>query len=204
MTLFLAVLCLSFTSPGPASAGKVARQRTKKPTQKGGASMRRIVIPALLIATAVAVLAPAGSAQADRTPVTIMPFTLPASRCGFAIHVGVVRNNEYQDVTTLADGTTITNITGNLVLSFTNDVNGKSIVRNVSGPTTETDHPDGSVTFVGRGPNWFGIGPTGQHNTGEPGLVFTSGLATLQIANGVVQTFSLSGTQENGCLLLAS
>jgi hypothetical protein len=165
--------------------------------------MRRIVIRGLLIATAVAVLGPAGSAQADRTPVTITPFTLPASLCGFPIDVGVVTNNEYQDVTTLADGTTITNITGNLVLSFTNEVTGKSIVRNVSGPTTETDHPDGSETFVGEGPNWFGFGPLSQANTGEPGLVFTSGRATLQISDNVVQTFSLSGTQINGCALLS-
>jgi hypothetical protein len=165
--------------------------------------MRRIVIPGLLIATAVAVLAPAGSAQADRTPVTFTNFTLPANRCGFPIDIAAVTNNEYQDVTTLADGTTITKITGNLVLSFTNDNTGYTIVRNVSGPTTETDHPDGSITFVGEGPNWFGIGPTGQHNTGEPGLVFTSGLVTLQIASGAVQTFSLSGTQVNGCSLLA-
>src|SRR5690349_6968932 len=157
--------------------------------------MRRIVIPALLIATAVAVLAPAGSAQAARTPVTFPPTGFTLGACGFPIHVDVVTNNEYQDVTTLADGTTITNITGNLVLSFTNSGTGKSIVRNVSGPTTETDHPDGTGTLVGRGPNWFGFGPGSQTHTGEPGLVFTSGLATLQFANGVVTRFSLSGRQ---------
>lgn len=164
--------------------------------------MRRILIWGLMTAGVVAVLAPAGVAQA-RTPVTITPFTLNANRCGFSIDVGVVANNEYQDVTTLADGTTITKITGHLVLSFTNDVTRYSIVRNVSGPTTETDYPDGSATFVGKGPNWFGFGPHSQENTGEPGLVFTSGLVTLQIANGAVQTFSLSGTQVNGCALLA-
>jgi hypothetical protein len=164
--------------------------------------MRRILIWGLLTAAAIAVLAPVGVAQA-REPVTFTPFTLSANRCGFPIDIGVVTNNEYQDVTNLPDGTTITSITGNLVLSFTNDSTGYSIVRNVSGPTTETDHTDGSVTFVGRGPNWFGIGQTGQADTGEPGLVFTSGLVTLQVASGAVQTFSLSGTQVNGCSLLA-
>jgi hypothetical protein len=166
--------------------------------------MRRIVIPGLLIATAVAVLAPAGSAQADRTPVTFTPFTLRANRCGFPIDIVAVTNNEFQSMTTLADGTTVTKITGNLVLSFTNTVTGKSIVRNVSGPTTETDRPDGTGTFVGLGPNWFAFGPVSQANTGEPGLVFTSGLVTLQIGGGAITSFSLSGTQENGCTLLAA
>jgi hypothetical protein len=119
--------------------------------------MTRTPIRGLLTAAVmVGVLALAGAAQA-RTPVTFTPGTLPANRCGFPIDIGVVTNNEYQDVTTLADGTTITNITGNLVLSFTNHSTGYSIVRNVSGPTTETDHPDGSITFVGRGLNWFGM-----------------------------------------------
>ena len=135
-------------------------------------------------------------------PVRFGPFTLPANRCGFPIDVEVVSNNECQDVVTLADGTTITRITGRLVLSFTNTDTGFTIVRNVSGPTTETDHTDGTATFVGEGENWFGFGPTSQANTGEPGLVFTSGLVVLQIAGGAVQSFSLHGTQVNGCELL--
>jgi len=122
--------------------------------------------------------------------------------CQFPIEVAVVSNNECQDVVTLADGTTITRITGRLVLSFTNNDTGFTIVRNVSGPTTETDHPDGTATFVGEGENWFGFGPRSQANTGEPGLVFTSGLVALQIAGGAVISFSLNGTQVNGCELL--
>jgi hypothetical protein len=166
--------------------------------------MRRALLGVLLTTAVVAVVAPAGLARA-RTPVVITPFTLPGSRCGFPVDVGVVKNNETQDVTTLADGTTITNIRGNLVLSFTNDDTGYTIVRNVSGPTTETDRPDGTGTLVARGNNWFGFGPTSQANTGEPGLVFTSGRATLQIdlVHGVVTGFSLSGKQVDGCALLS-
>jgi hypothetical protein len=164
--------------------------------------MRRAIVRGLVTIATVAVVAPAGLAQA-REPVIVTPFTLPANRCGFAIDIGVVTNKEYQDQTTLADGTTITNITGHLVLSFTNDVTGKTIVRNVSGPTTETDYPDGTRTFVGRGGNWWGFGPISQGNTGEPGLVFTSGLVTLHLAGGAFTSFSLSGTQVNGCELLS-
>jgi hypothetical protein len=106
-------------------------------------------------------------------------------------------------VTTLADVTTITHITGNLVLSFKIDNTGYSIVRNVSGPTTDTVRRDRAETFVGSGLNWFGFGPHNQGNAGEPGLVFTAGFAALQIASAAVQTFSLSGPQANGCVLLA-
>jgi hypothetical protein len=166
--------------------------------------MRRAALGSLLVLTALAAIIPAGLAQADTTrrPVPDVTRTLPANRCGFAVDIATVTNNEFQDVTTLADGTTITNITGTLVLSFKNDDTGYTIVRNVSGPTSETDYPDGSATFVGGGLNWFGFGPVSQGNTGEPGLVFTTGLVTLHIADGAVQSFSLSGTQVNGCALL--
>ena len=124
--------------------------------------------------------------------------------CTFPVGIAVVTNNEYQDVTTLADGTTVQKITGNLVLSFTNENTQKTIEKNVSGPTTRTTSPDGSSgTFQGEGPNWLAFGPHGQANTGEPGLVFTSGLVTVTSASGTAQTFSLNGHQDNGCALLS-
>lgn len=170
--------------------------------------MRRAVVRGLLTIAALAVVVPAGLAQA-REPVPFPPFTLNPNRCGFPIDIAAVTNNEFQDVTTLPDGTTITNITGNLVVSFTNDNTGKTIVRNVSGPTTETDHFDnqGNLvggTFVGRGTNFNTFGPTSQANTGEPGLVFSSGKFTVQFdSHHIALSFSLSGTQENGCALLS-
>jgi hypothetical protein len=172
--------------------------------------MRRALVPCLLVFAAVAVVIPVGVAQAARTPRSIPALrTLGLNRCGFFIDVRVVTNNEYEDVTTLADGTTITNVTGNLVQSFTNRDTGKTIVRNVSGPSTETDRPDGTITFVGRGHNWFTIGPNGQTNTREPGLFFTTGLVTIQIEPAPVTgaltatSVSLSGIQDNGCMLLS-
>ena len=83
--------------------------------------MRRTAFRILLaVTTVVAAVAPAGAAQ-DREPVPFTPRTLPAAnRCGFPVHVDVVSNNEFHEVTTLADGTTITRTTGRLVLSFTN------------------------------------------------------------------------------------
>ncbi len=163
--------------------------------------MRRTAFWILLAITVLAAVAPAAAAK-DREPVTFDPFTLPANRCGFPIDVEVVANKEYQDVVTLADGTTITRITGKLVLSFTNTVTGFTIVQNVSGPSTEIDHPDGTVTEILEGHSWFGFGPISQGNIGQPGLVFTSGRVVLQAAGGAVTSFSLSGKQVNGCDLL--
>jgi len=164
--------------------------------------MRRTAFRILPAITILAAIAPVGAAQA-REPVVITPFTIPANRCGFEIDVAVVSNNEFNDVTTLPDGTTITKTTGKLVLSFTNADTGFTIVRNVSGPAIVTSHPDGTGTFVAEGLNWFAFGPVSQGNTGEPGLVFTSGLVVLEFANGFVTSFSLQGTQVNGCEQLA-
>jgi hypothetical protein len=183
-----------------------------------GIKMRKLIIGTIMAVALLGLPAAAEAATAAplaRTPVTDPlhsgspngPIMLPATRCAFPVDIAVVTNNEFQDVTTLADGTTVTKITGNLVLSFKNDTTGKTIVKNVSGPTTTTTNPDDSSTFQGGGPNWLTFGPIGQANTGEPGLVFTSGLVTVtsKIVNGLrtAQSFSLNGHQDNGCALLS-
>src|SRR5215831_538998 len=114
--------------------------------------MRRTAFRILLVITVLAAVAPIEAAQVCepmREPVQFGDFTLPANRCGFPIDVSVVSNNECQDVTALADGTVITKITGRLVLKFTNNTLTPPayIIRNVSGPSTETDNPDGSGMF---------------------------------------------------------
>jgi hypothetical protein len=142
---------------------------------------------------------------AKRTPVQMdTDYTIPGGAlCDFPIYVHVVSNDEYQQVTTLADGTTITKIRGNVVISLTNTSNGVNLVRNVSGPTDETDYPDGTGNFIGEGLNWWRFGPHSRANTGEPGLVFTSGRVEIQFTGNIVTSFHLDGRQENGCELLS-
>jgi len=144
-------------------------------------------------------------------PVVQRPF-VPDTSCGFQIDITPVKNQETDITTTVTkkdgtkDGTLVSTtdvIYGLLVLKFTNSETGKSFTRDVSGTTIEVDKPDGTATFVGVGNNWLGFGPRGQANTGEPGLAITHGPIKLTIANGTVQTFSLHGTQENGCALLS-
>jgi len=124
--------------------------------------------------------------------------------CGFPVQIGVVDSKEYViHDSFLADGTEVQRVTGQLVLRFTNLDSGKSIVENVSGPSTSTLSPDGGGSFEGQGRSWLAFGPRGQGNTGEPGLVFTDGNVIVAFTGHVATSFSLSGTQVNGCALLS-
>ena len=140
------------------------------------------VFAAALVIVAVASASPGKGAV--RVPVGNTPFDLDASVCGFPIHAGVVSDKEYViHDTTLADG--------------------KTVVENVSGPGTETFPPDGSFVFHGLGNGVFIFGPDDQASIGEPGLVFYSGNLVVTFGpTGPAQTFTLSGTQTNGCALL--
>jgi hypothetical protein len=177
--------------------------------------MRNLIIGAVAAAALLVAPAAAEAATADPpwTPVTNPlgarshhgSITLQGGEfCVFAVNVAVVANNELKQVTALADGTTIIRLKGELVLSFKNKTSGKSIEEDVSGPSTTTISPDGgSATFQGAGPHWLAFGPQSKANTGEPGLVFTSGEITVTYVGITVQAFSLNGTQENGCALLS-
>ena len=110
--------------------------------------------------------------------------------------------------TTSGDVTT-TRSKGTLVLTFAHvDANGrviKAVTENVSGPTTQTINSSTTVgQFVGEGNNWEAFGPHGRTNTKEPGLVFTSGRVVVDSTGNTATSFSLRGTQEDGCLLLSS
>ena len=180
--------------------------------------MHKLIIGAVTVAALLGAPAAAGAATAAPpkwTPVTDPLFsgqhngsiTLPATFCAFGVKVAVVANGELRNVTTLPDGTTVIKIMGPLVLRFTNKTTpSKTIVKDVSGFTT-TVSPKGNITEQGAGASWFVIGPGGRKNTGEPGLVFTNGpvtvTAAVEASQETVQTFSVHGTQENGCALLS-
>jgi hypothetical protein len=172
---------------------------------------------ALLITTAMAVLATTAVAAADTAPVNNQPFTLPqetiapngkvAGFCpGFAVDVGVVKDTEVATTTTnpAPDKTVVTTVTGTLIESYTNATTHKRIVRNVSGDTVTTVSPNGTGAFVGTGTNRLIFGPNGRANTGEPALVVTTGLVTVTFKGNVATSFSLTGSQENICATLAA
>jgi hypothetical protein len=160
------------------------------------------VVLAFLVGAAVAPGDPGNGAV--RIPAPIQGRDLGPQVCGFPIHFEPIVNNQYLiHDTTLPDGTEIQQFTGNLVVRFTNLDTGKTIVENASGPGTYTFYPDGSFLTDLHGLNFFEFGPHGQANTGEPGLVFTSGHVVVFFDGMFVRSFTLSGHQENGCELLS-
>jgi hypothetical protein len=174
--------------------------------------LTRSALCALVVGGAVsASLVGAGAAPATpgngavRVPVGNQPFDLDPADCGFPIHVDVVRDNEYFiHITTLADGTVVLQATGSLVLRFTNTDTGTSIVENVGGPGTLTFGADGSFSFDGQGHSAVFLDPASQATTGEPGVLFTTGHVNFLFdPNGVIQSFSASGGQTDGCALLS-
>jgi hypothetical protein len=153
---------------------------------------------------AMASLLPVGfaiPASADIPDGTVLPGGPNGPVCQFSILVQDVKNNRNATTTKLPDGSTVTRTTGQLIQRLTNETTGKSIVVDVSGPTTETAKDD-TTTFEGTGRNLLAFGPGGQHNTGEPGAVVTSGNVKVTVKGNTAQTFKLNGHQDNICQLL--
>jgi hypothetical protein len=138
-------------------------------------------------------------------PVPPQPSHISAGSCGFPIDVEPVSGTQYLiSDTTLPDGTEIQQFTGDYVLSFTNLNTGETIVERQSGRETFTVYPDGSTLDEESGLGGLAIGPRGKANTGQPGLVFTSGHLVVFRADGIaVSSLTLSGREQNGCELLS-
>jgi hypothetical protein len=198
----------------------------------------KLAVPLSVLAL-LAVLAPAGAAQAKTaatqartaaaqdTTYTCYPNTPSAFN---VVNSDVVNK---QTTTTIADGTPIPggftaqsdppyypNMTsGLLVESFTNETTQKTIVRNVSGPNWFTYDPTPKVpgalatgTYVTTGTSYQLFGPMSEaalHAAGinEPTLIFATGLLVMRFVvtqtGAYVTSFSLKGTQQNGCALLS-
>ena len=106
-------------------------------------------IPAGLLALSLIGLSDAASASANadphRSPVPSGPVDLPVGICAFPVHIEFPVNREYQTVTTLSDGSTVSVVTGTLTATFTNVTTGKAVSANISGPGTTTFSPDGTT-----------------------------------------------------------
>jgi hypothetical protein len=184
--------------------------------------MFAVLLPAI---TTLAVLVPAGAAQA-------LTYSCPGPSGPFVILRHVLVNTEttvtIADGTVLpsgilanSSGPFVANLTtGRFVESFTNEVTGKTIAPAENGPTWITFDPTPTVpgalatgTVIGTGEQVNLFGPVSEAalqaaGTPEPVLTFTSGLLIMRLvvpAVGIpyVTSFSLSGSQVDGCALLA-
>lgn len=189
-----------------------------------------MLLPAAALAAAAVV--PAGAAHAARTAAQATTFTCyPNTPAAFEFSSSPVVDK--QVTTTLPDGTRLpggfvaqsdppnhpSKTSGRLVDSFTNHTTQRTIYRNDSGTTYFTYDPAPKVpgalatgTFISTGNGADSFGPkslAALHAAGidEPALVFVHGLLVMRFvvdADGpYVTSFSLRGTQQNGCARLA-
>jgi hypothetical protein len=108
-----------------------------------------VVAAGTAIAVALVAAAPvAANNDPHRIYLAAAPFDVPATVCGFAVHVESLVDREYAKVTTNPDGSTTYKITGTAVLNLTNSTTGKTITVNASGPGKSTFSADGTtLTF---------------------------------------------------------
>jgi len=114
------------------------------------------VLGVVLAMTAGVAMMVASGAPATNDPHRFLapydPLDLPASVCGFPVHIDATVNREYAKVSSLPDGSTVYTFTGSLFASPTNKNTGKAITVNASGPGTIVFSPDftsAEVTFEG-------------------------------------------------------
>ena len=115
--------------------------------------------------------------------------------CGTTtVHVTFPVNKEYQQVTTLPDGTQVTKLTGSAFVNFATDA-GASLTVNASGPTnSETFNPaTGDFDFTGTGQSVLFLSPEQAAATGLPELFSTSGPTDILFrGDGTVQVNQLN------------
>lgn len=104
------------------------------------------------LAAGFAALPAAANSDPHRSYAAAELFDLPPGICAFPVHIDFPVNKEYSTVTVQPDGSTVISTTGSLVVTATNDLTGKSVTVNASGPGTLSISPDGSsATAVSRG-----------------------------------------------------
>jgi len=122
------------------------------------------------------------------------PFTVPASFCGFKIHVNFPVDREFAKLIKASDGSMITLITGSLRFTFTNLSTGKAITENVSGPGKIITHADGSATVTAKGHNGEFLTPAQAKRFGLPPVSVTAGALTTTLApDGSETSVTLQG-----------
>jgi len=120
-----------------------------------GESMSRVLGVLVAMTAGVAMLVASG-AQANNDPHRFFapydPLDLPASVCGFPVHIEATVNREYAKVSSLPDGSTVYTFTGSLFAGVANANTGKAITVNASGPGTivfSSDFTSAEVMFEG-------------------------------------------------------
>jgi hypothetical protein len=136
-------------------------------------------------------------AQADTPP---PPQPLPAKYCGFPVILTTLRDNSEKPSTNPGPST------GNFIVQFI--ANGKSATFNVSGATQPSTISGTTGTQIFTGPSYNLFGTQSQINTGQPGIVYSTGrtVVTYDTTTGpnfVALSFSSTAPVTNVCALLS-
>ena len=114
--------------------------------------------------------------------------------CGFEIQATLLAGKEFAKALKTADGSMALLVTGTLKASLTNPANGKTITENLSGPFKQIVFPDGSVTFLGKGHQFFLLTPADAARFGLPGFFVSAGALTATgPPDGTITSLSLDG-----------
>jgi hypothetical protein len=114
--------------------------------------------------------------------------------CPFRVDLTTLNNDEYVNTESEPDGTVVQHFTGSLKVAASNDVTGKTLDYNISGPGTITTSPDGSQFVDGGGVSLWPFPPAAQPQFNLPGLAYIQGHFTISFdPNGNVVGFTHEG-----------
>jgi hypothetical protein len=159
----------------------------------------------LVLAMFLAVPASAGAASPWQ-PFRSAPFDLPAgSRCPFELTGAIVRDKErIRTLSTYADGSPAQQeVTGLLVVRYTNVATGESIDRNLTGDALIDLRPDGTIARFTLVEGHLAVG-LGAGDAGGPAFLVLSGsgFAVDFAPDGSRTVTTGTGTAENVCQTL--
>ena len=156
--------------------------------------MKRPFVAAIAVFAALVLATPAAADGPTRTPASSPPVTL-SGLCSFDVTLTFpIITEAVLTFTDSAGNVTEQIITGHLTVVFTNDVTGKSLASNFSGPAILTFYPNGSPkVFEFLGPQG---GPV--NNT----IILGSGRTEFQFAPDGTLTFTQVGHFIDVCAAL--
>ena len=164
--------------------------------------MRRLSCASLIMAaTLLALAGPAAAKAPVREFIEHADFEFPAGEvCSFAVSVESLRGRGHSRVWEEEDATVHTKITGSLVARLTNLATGESVVRNLSGPVDQWEHPDGTATVINRGHTLAWLTPA----EGGPALWAQAGTILWSVdEEGLFSVVRQTGRTEDLCATLS-
>lgn len=168
--------------------------------------MKRLAVIAPALGALLLMTTAPASAQGGPTRIPLDPFDESYSAgqlCSFALEVKSVIQQEVETLWLNPDGSPDhAQVTGRLVIRFTNLDNGSNVTLNTSGPSSIVFNPDGSIALIARGPTGIGLFPTDQP-AGPDTFVNYGRIQYTVSPAGVVTVLSMTGRTVDVCAMIS-